>query len=77
MVVCLIQWPSMYQDFTNQLFTTLDPKLVVTPFPELRYVSSHMRSTSLVNLDLTVAIPPELKSVEIYSVLIPLLFHEI
>jgi hypothetical protein len=46
------------------------PKPMFTPFPELRYVSSCMRSTTLVDLDLTVTIPPELKGVERHSVLI-------
>jgi hypothetical protein len=32
---------------------------------------------TLVDLDLTITIPPELKGVERYSVLIPLLFYEI
>jgi hypothetical protein len=52
-------------------------KPLVAPFPDPRYVNSHMRSTVPVDLDLTVTIPPELKVVERHSVLIPSLFHGI
>jgi hypothetical protein len=61
-------WP--YRDFGNWEFEMQRPKPLVTPFPELRYGNSCMRSTTLVDLDLTVTIPLELKGVERHSVLI-------
>jgi hypothetical protein len=42
----------------------LDPKPLVTPFPEFRYTNSHTRSTVLVDLDLTITILLELKGIE-------------
>jgi hypothetical protein len=62
--------------FQSEIHNTR-PKPLVTPFPELRYMNSHTRSTTLVDPDLMVTILPELKSVERHSVLILLLFHKI
>ena len=53
------------------------PKPLVTPFPGLRYGNSCMRSTIVIDMDLTITIAPELKGVEGHLVLIPLLFYEI
>jgi hypothetical protein len=66
----LIRRSWLYQDFGNREFEMQRPKPLVTPFPELRYASSCMRSTTLIDLDLTVTIPLELKGVEGHSVLI-------
>jgi hypothetical protein len=61
-------WP--YQDFGNREFEMKQPKALVTPFPNLRYGNSCMRSAILIDLDMTVTMPPELKSVERLSILI-------
>jgi hypothetical protein len=66
----LIRWSWPYWDLGNREFEMQRPKPLVTPFPEFRYGNSCMRSMTLVDLDLMVTIPPELKGVERHSVLI-------